>query len=137
MPAPGAYKYITPRYTIGVDSWVPFGRPRDQAMRSWLTLRVLISLSGLKRCSSKVRFIMSQSAGSGLANIAAVTGTNVCAEAFAANPLTDENAIITTIATREVGSMFFLPETSLDHLPESSSTTARWRDIAPTLVRAL
>src|SRR5262249_24873150 len=105
MLAPGAYKYITPRYTIGVDSWVPFGRPRDQAMRSWPTLRVLISLSGLKRCSSKVRFIMSQSAGSGLASIASVTGTNVCAEELAANALKYQNAIITAIVTREVVSM--------------------------------
>jgi hypothetical protein len=33
---------MTPRYTIGVDSWVPFGRPRDHAMRNWPTFVLLI-----------------------------------------------------------------------------------------------
>src|SRR5580692_8585613 len=81
MLAPGAYKYMTPRYTIGVDSCVPFGRPRDHAMRSWPTLLLLIWSSGLKRWSSKVRLIISQSAGFGLASTDGVTGTNACASA--------------------------------------------------------
>src|SRR5260370_40107633 len=40
---------------------------------------------------------MSQSAGSGLASVASVTGTNVCAEAFAANAFTDAHATIIAI----------------------------------------
>ncbi len=47
---------------------MPAGRPRDQAMRSWPTLALLIWLSGLKRCWLKVRLMCSQSAGSGLAS---------------------------------------------------------------------
>src|SRR5205814_9278387 len=74
---------------IGTDCGVPLGRPLDHAMRNWLTVLLLIWLSGLKRCWSKVRFMCSQSAGSGLANVASVTGRNsaVCADACVASAL--------------------------------------------------
>jgi hypothetical protein len=52
-------------------------------MRNCPTLLLLIWLSGLKRCWSKVRLSISQSPGSGLASTASVTGRNsgVCAPA--------------------------------------------------------
>ena len=60
---------------MGVDSCVPVGRPRDQTMRSCATLPLVICFSGLKRCSSYVRLMCSQSDGSGCASVASVTGT--------------------------------------------------------------
>src|SRR5439155_23004222 len=64
---------------MGVVSWVPAGRPRDQTMRSCRTFSLLIWLRGLKRCWLNVRLIINQSAGSGLPNTESVTGMNCAA----------------------------------------------------------
>jgi hypothetical protein len=53
-----------------------------------------------------VRFIMSQSAGSGLANVASVTGTNACARAPATDTVTHVDAIIRAIVMWDEHFMF-------------------------------
>src|SRR2546430_17093569 len=67
-------------------------------MRNCPTLLLLIWLSGLKRCWSNVRFMCSQSAGSGLANVDSVTGRKsaICADAC------DASALRTAAAMQDV-----------------------------------